>query len=247
MDIGEVPVALLAGGRATRLGTAALDVPKAMLEVAGQPFIAHQLSLLRAGGIRRVIVCVGHLGSQIESYLGDGAAHGMDVQYSRDGELLRGTGGALRHARPLLGDVFWVMYGDSYTELDFRAVLADFERRGTLALMTVLRNDNAWDRSNVLFREGRLLRHDKVHPTPDMAHIDYGVALLRLAALDRIPDDRPSDLATLYQALVAEGSMAGYEVTQRFYEIGSSDGLAEARRLLRGRLGKSARPVPGEA
>jgi NDP-sugar pyrophosphorylase family protein len=243
VDVGEVPVALLAGGRATRLGSVAHDVPKALLEVAGRPFIAHQLALLRGHGIRRVVICVGHLGRQIEAYLGDGAAHGVHVRYSYDGERLLGTGGALHQAAALLGDVFWVMYGDSYTELDYRAALADFERRGVLGLLTVLKNENRWDRSNVLFRDGHLLRYDKLRPSPDMVHIDYGVALLRRAALARVPDDRASDLAELYQLLVAEGSMAGYEVTERFYEIGSPAGLAETRRVLAGRFGASSLPA----
>ena len=244
MDIATVPVAILAGGRATRLGPAAQERPKAMLDVAGRPFISHQLALLRGNGIRRVVVCVGHLGQQIEAYLGDGAAHGMEVRYSHDGEPLLGTGGALRRAGPLLGEVFWVMYGDSYTELDYRAALADFDRRGAVGLMTILRNANAWDRSNALVRDGRLIRYDKFAPTPDMTHIDYGVALLRRTALDRVPSDRPSDLATLYQALVAEGAMVGYEVTRRFYEIGSPSGLAETRQFLAERLGVSAGLAP---
>jgi NDP-sugar pyrophosphorylase family protein len=216
-----------------------------MLEVAGRPFIAHQLALLRENGVRRVVVCVGHLGQQIEAYLGDGAAHGMEVRYSYDGERLLGTGGALRRALPLLGDVFWVMYGDSYTDFDYRAVLTDFERQGALALMTVLRNANAWDRSNALFREGRLVHYDKFAPTPDMAHIDYGVALLRRAAVERVPPDRPSDLASLYQALVAEGAMSGYEVSRRFYEIGSAAGLAETRQFLAARRGVRTGAAPG--
>jgi D-sedoheptulose 7-phosphate isomerase len=93
--------------------------------------------------------------------------------------------------------------------------------------MTVLRNDDRWDRSNVVFRDGRLLRYDKKTRMADMTHIDYGVALLRSATLDLIPPDQPFDLADLYRALVSEGSMAGHEVTQRFYEVGSPDGLAE--------------------
>jgi NDP-sugar pyrophosphorylase family protein len=246
MDIAETPVAILAGGLATRLGPVVARTPKALVEVAGRPFIAHQLAGLRTAGVRRVVLCLGYLGEQIEAYVADGVAHGLAVDYSYDGEPLLGTGGALRRAAARLGDVFWVMYGDSYTEFDYRAVLADFERREVLGLMTVLKNDNRWDRSNALFRNGRLLRYDKARPTPDMAHIDYGVALLRRAALDRVPEGRPSDLANLYQALVAEGSMAGYEVTRRFYEIGSPDGLAETRRFLEGRCGVSASAAAGE-
>jgi NDP-sugar pyrophosphorylase family protein len=148
-----------------------------------------------------------------------------------------GTGGAVRRAMDagLLGDVFWVMYGDSYMDIDYRAVLAHFERSGADALMTVLRNGNRWDRSNVVFRDGKLVRYDKKVQTPDMDYIDYGVALLRRRAAERVPADRPFDLAELYTSLVSEGRMVGYEVTNRFYEIGTSAALEETGRYLASR------------
>jgi NDP-sugar pyrophosphorylase family protein len=244
MDVGEVPAAILAGGLATRLGSVAQRVPKAMLEMAGRPFIAHQLAALHEAGIRRVVLCLGHLGEQVEAYVGDGAAHGLAVRYSYDGPALLGTAGALRRAEPLLGDVFWVLYGDAYLEVDYRAVLAELERRDGLGIMLVLRNENRWDRSNVVFRDGRLVRYDKARPAPGMTHIDYGAAVLRRGALARVPPDRPCDLADVYRDLVAEGLLSGYEATRRFYEIGSPDGLAETRRYLEGRAAASGPPSP---
>jgi NDP-sugar pyrophosphorylase family protein len=226
-----VPVALLAGGLATRLGKATAVVPKAMLEVAGRPFIEHQLALLYRNGIRRVVLCLGHLGDQIERHLGT-RAHGLELQYSYDGPELLGTGGALRQAAPLLGRLFWVMYGDSYTDISYSAVLTEFLQENVLGLMTIIANRNHWDRSNVLFRDGRLERYDKARPVSEMNHIDYGVALLRKEALQRIPASASADLAELYRTLVAEGQMVGYEVTRRFYEIGSPAGLAETRLYL---------------
>jgi NDP-sugar pyrophosphorylase family protein len=239
MDVGEVPVAILAGGLATRLGPVAGRIPKALVEVAGRPFIAHQLAGLREAGIRRVVLCLGHLGEQVEAYIGDGAAHGLTVRCSYDGPTLLGTAGALRRAETLLGEVFWVLYGDAYLEVDYRAVLAELERRGGLGIMLVLLNENRWDQSNAIFRDGRLVRYDKTRPTPDMTHIDYGAAVLRKAALARVPPDRPCDLADVYRDLVDEGLLSGYEVTRRFYEIGSPAGLAETQRYLEGRAAAS--------
>ena len=234
-DIATVPVALLAGGMATRLRPITETIPKAMVEVAGRPFIDHQLELLRRKGIRRVVMCLGYRGQQLERHVGDGSAWGMQVSYSYDGETLMGTGGAVRRALHMLGDAFWVMYGDSYMDIDYAAVLEHFDRSGAEALMTVLRNGNRWDTSNVLFRDGRLLRYDKQNRTPDMDYIDYGVALLRRPAAERIPTDRPFDLAELYTALVAEGKMVGHEVTNRFYEIGTPAALEEAALYLAAR------------
>jgi NDP-sugar pyrophosphorylase family protein len=237
LDIAQVPVALLAGGLATRLHPITQKIPKALVEVAGRPFIDHQLALLQRNGIRRVVLCLGHLGEQVQAHLGDGSRLGMELSYSFDGDRLLGTGGAIRRAADLLGEVFWVMYGDSYMDIEYPAILDHFARCDALGLMTVLRNENQWDKSNVVFREGRLFRYDKRVQTADMTHIDYGVALLRRPALEPIVPNRPYDLADLYSALVAQGRMIGYEVTRRFYEIGSPQGLAETAAYLSGQRG----------
>jgi MurNAc alpha-1-phosphate uridylyltransferase len=230
--MADVPAAVLAGGLATRLRPVTETIPKALVEVAGRPFVDHQLDLLRRHGMRRVVLCLGYRGEQVEAHLGDGSSRSLELCYSYDGPRLLGTGGALKRAAPLLGDIFWVLYGDSYMDIDYRGVLDDFLSRDVLGLMTVLRNDDRWDRSNVVFREGTLVRYDKKAHTPDMSHIDYGVALLRAAALEHVPPDSPCDLADLYHALVEEGRMAGHEVTRRFYEIGTPEGLEETRRHL---------------
>jgi NDP-sugar pyrophosphorylase family protein len=237
VTIADVPAALLAGGLATRLRPITTTIPKALVEVAGEPFIDHQLRLLRRNGIRQVVLCLGYLGEQVEQQVGDGSSHGLEVRYAHDGERLLGTGGALRRAAPLLGEVFWVMYGDSYMDIDYAAVLADFTRRDALGLMTVYANAGRFDKSNVVFRAGTLVSYDKRRPTAEMSHIDYGVALLRRPALERIPHDQPYDLADLYHDLVEEGRMVGHEVTQRFYEIGSPAGLEETRAYLQRRSG----------
>ena len=236
-QIEDVPAALLAGGLATRLRPITQTIPKALVELVGKPFIDHQLGLLQRNGIRRAVLCLGHLGEQVEAHLGDGSSFGIDLRSSYDGPKLLGPGGAIRRAAHLLGDVFWVMYADSYMDIDYPAVLADFAGRDVLGMMTVLRNSNRWDRSNVEFRDGKRIRYDKRQQTPDMQYIDYGVALLRRRAVERIPVDQPFDLADLYTRLVAEGQMAGHEVHNRFYEIGTPASLEEARKYLESRKG----------
>jgi len=232
IDFADVPAALLAGGLATRLRPITHKVPKAMVEVAGRPFIDHQLALLRRNGIRRIVLCLGYLGEQVAEHVGDGAARGMEVRYSFDGEKLLGTGGALRRALPLLGEACWVLYGDSYLDIDYRAVFDRFRRQQALGLMTVLRNANQWDRSNVLFQGGRLVRYDKRQCPPQMEYIDYGACLFRQVGLEQIPTGQVFDLADLMRDMVARGEMVGYEVHKRFYEIGSHQGLEETARYL---------------
>lgn len=232
LDIEEVPAAILAGGLATRLRPFTEKIPKALVELAGRPFIDHQLDLLRRNGIRRVVFCLGYLGEMVEEHLGDGSKLGMELRYSYDGEKLLGTGGALRRASHLLGDAFWIMYGDSYMDIDYTTVLEVFSKSNALGLMTVLKNANQWDRSNVVFEDGMLKRYDKKNQTPEMHYIDYGVGLLRHSAIERIPENEPFDLAALYHDLVAQKRMIGYEVTNRFYEIGTPAALEEARAYL---------------
>jgi NDP-sugar pyrophosphorylase family protein len=227
-----LPVAILAGGLATRLHPMTHDTPKALLPVAGQPFLAHQLRLLRANGITRVVLCLGYLGEQVEAFVGDGARFGLEVTCSYDGPRLLGTAGALRQAQPLLGDAFFVLYGDSYLPCAYAAVQAAFEASRQPALMTVFQNLDRWDRSNVEFAEGAIRAYSKQSRTPRMHHIDYGLGVLTRHALELVPTGEPFDLETLYQQLLARGQLAGYEVTQRFYEAGSFAGLAELETYL---------------
>ncbi len=230
-----LPVAILAGGLATRLRPVTSTIPKALIEVAGRPFVEHQLALLRAAGVGRVVLCVGHLGEQVEAALGDGSRFGLSLAYARDGGTLLGTGGALHQALPLLGEAFLVLYGDSYLECDYDAVARTFEESRRLGLMTVYRNDGRWDTSNVELRDGRIVRYDKQERTPAMTHIDWGLGALRAEALAGHPRGCPLDLATVYRDLLARGELAAYEVHNRFYEIGSPAGLEETRRHLAAR------------
>ncbi|MBI2513699.1 MAG: nucleotidyltransferase family protein [Opitutae bacterium] len=229
----DLPVALLAGGKATRLGAITQTIPKLLVEVAGEPFFNHQLRLLKAAGLTRVVLCIGHLGDQIVARYGDGSAWGVRIDYSFDGEKLLGTGGALVRALPKLGAAFYVLYGDSYLPIDYAAVGHAFLASGQPALMTVYENRGAYDTSNVWFEHGQLRLYSKTDRLPEMRHIDYGLSLFRADAFADCPRDAVVDLATVQSALSRRGQLAGFEVRQRFYEIGSPTGLAELDQLLR--------------
>ena len=220
-----LPVAILAGGLARRLRPVTDTIPKALVEVRGEPFLAHQLRLLERSGIARVILCVGYRGGQIREYAGDGSRFGLELLYSFDGPQLLGTAGALRKARPMMGSAFFVLYGDSYLPCDYRAVERAFLESGRLGLMSVFRNQGQWDTSNVEFAGGRILAYDKVNPTAAMHHIDYGLGALGEAALDLVSPAEPRDLAELYRSLLQRGQLAAYEVRDRFYEAGSLEGI----------------------
>lgn len=228
----SLPIAILAGGLATRLKPITETIPKALVDVAGKPFVVHQLELLKKHGIDNVVLCVGHMGEKIEQILRDGRDFGMHIKYAFDGPKLLGTGGALRRALPLLGDVFFVLYGDSYLECDYAAVAQTFRQEGVLGLMTVYHNTGLYDSSNVLFQEGHIVCYDKHQPTVDMQHIDYGLGIFQANVFQAYDPEEPFDLATVYQDLLNNGQLAAHEITQRFYEIGSHEGLEEMRQYL---------------
>lgn len=227
-----LPVAILAGGMATRLRPITEKIPKLLVAVAGEPFFSHQIRLLKAAGLTRLVLCVGYLGEKIVELYGDGAKWGVQIEYSPDGPRLLGTGGALIQALPKLGDAFFVLYGDSYLPVDYRAVGDFFLRSGRLGLMTVFENHGRYDTSNVQFANGKIELYDKKNKVPPMHHIDYGLGVFRAAAFDGFPRDAVVDLAAVQQSLVTRGQLAGYEVKDRFYEIGSHEGLQELEQLL---------------
>jgi N-acetyl-alpha-D-muramate 1-phosphate uridylyltransferase len=218
---------ILAGGLATRLRPMTDTVPKSMVLVAGKPFLAYQLQLLKKSGICNVVLCVGHLHEQITSYFGDGNAFGVSISYSYETDRLLGTGGAIRNALSLLHDKFFVMYGDSYLPVDFRAVWQFSERFGKEPLMVVYRNRSSYDASNVVFRDGMVQLYDKQNRTAAMEYIDYGLLVLNTDLFMSMPEGQCLDLAGLLSSVAAEGRLGGYEVQKRFFEIGSRDGLRD--------------------
>ena len=224
------PICLLAGGLGTRLGETVRDTPKPLLNVAGEPFLIHQLRLLARHGAARVVLCVGYLGELIEQRIGP-SQFGIDITYSYDGPSPIGTLGAVRKAASALGDRFLVLYGDTYLRLDYRAVVEQWKDSGLPALMTVLRNEGQWDVSNVYFDGIRVVRYDKRAPVPEMSWIDFGLGGLRSQTLDLLPDTA-NDLADLYHELAGRRELFGFEANERFFEIGTPAALAETSAFL---------------
>jgi NDP-sugar pyrophosphorylase family protein len=233
LPTAKFPVAILAGGLAKRLRPITEKIPKLLVEVAGEPFFSHQIRLLKKSGLNHLVLCVGYLGEKIVELYGDGSQWGVKIEYSFDGPKLLGTGGALIQALPKLGDAFYMLYGDSYLPIDYLAVGDFFRRSGQLGLMTVYENHERYDASNVWFEGGEIKVYDKQHKVPQMRHIDYGLGLFRAAAFDGWSRTDVVDLSQVQQALVARAELAGYEIRQRFYEVGSPVGLNELDTLIR--------------
>jgi len=226
------PVIILAGGLATRLRPITEKIPKALVEVGNQPFIAHQLLLLHSRGIRQIVISAWYQGKMIRDFVGDGSRFDMDVKYVFDGDSPLGTGGAIRQALNLVAGPFFVLYGDSYLPCNYANIQAFFDAENQPGLMTVYRNQGKWDTSNVEMVENKILRYDKKNRIPSMDFIDYGLGLFHPDVFISMSEGQKVDLAEIYQKLVAEQSLLAYEVKQRFYEIGSFEGLRELDELL---------------
>jgi NDP-sugar pyrophosphorylase family protein len=231
----QLPVVILAGGLATRLRPITEKIPKSLVEVAGQPFLAHQLELLRTNQVTQIILCVGYLGEMIQRRFGDGSEYGLNIRYSYDGPDLLGTGGAIRKALSLLPRSFLVLYGDSYLPIDYQAVAQAYAKSGQPALMTVFANQDAWDKSNVWFEHGEIKLYSKKRRLPEMRYIDYGLSVCSRSLFESSSGEQAFDLAALFERLSEKRQLAGFEVQHRFYEIGSHLGLQELDRLLNSR------------
>jgi len=229
-----VQVVILAGGLATRLRPITEKIPKSLIEIQGKPFLEYQINLLKADGVKDILLCLGYLGEQIEERFGNGSKYGVNIKYIYDGKKLLGTAGALKKANKLLQEEFFLMYGDSYLPLNYLNIMSWYKKNDKLGLMVVFKNHDQYDKSNVSV-EGNLVKsYSKINKMPDMVYIDYGASILKKDTLSFIPEDEIFPLENLFIHLIAQRQLLAYEVTERFYEIGSVKGIDEFRRYIRG-------------
>ena len=223
---------ILAGGLATRLGPLAAERPKSMLEIEGKPFLQYQFELLKQHNITDIVLCLGHLGHIIEAYFGDGKRFGLNIRYSKESGRLLGTGGGLRKALPLLNESFFVMYGDSYLMLDYGAIEREFLHQPESGLMVVYRNENRYDRSNLVIENGRVIEYGPENHL-EKHYIDEGISVLRRDFFEPFHEAEVFGLPLVFQKLIAARKLRAMETGQRFYEIGSFAGVEEFRNWIK--------------
>lgn len=226
-------IVVLCGGLATRLRPLTEKIPKSMVKIEGKPFLEYQLELLKKNGIFDMIFCIGYKSGQIEKYFGDGSQFGVKIKYSREKEKLLGTGGALKKAENLLDKVFLVMYGDSYLPFNFKKSIDYFDKFNKLGLMVVYRNQNRYEKSNVLVKDNLVKQYNKENPTKEMEYVDYGVSIFRKKALKLLPENTSCDLSQIHLSLIEKDQLLAFESKIRFYEAGSFKGLEEFKRYIK--------------
>ena len=221
-------IAILSGGLAKRLRPLTEAIPKCMLVFNKKPFIQYQIELLVSKGFKNILICAGYLGEQIKEFIGDGSSLKANISYSFDGNILLGTGGAILKAKNKLSDVFFVLYGDSYLNINYENILKFFYKNNSIGLMTVFKNNNLYDKSNTIFKNNIVTLYDKNNISPEMSYIDYGLSILRKDALTLInTEDVYYDLADLLNILSKKKQLLGFEIKKRFYEIGSVKGIED--------------------
>lgn len=231
-----MPIAILAGGLGTRVSRISRDNPKSMIEICGKPFVYWQISNLIQQGYSEILMCIGHKGLIIQEYLEIHFKNEAHISYSFDGQQQLGTGGSIKKALPFLGDKFMVLYGDSYLPLSFSNVESTFVRSGRPALMTVYKNLNSLNPSNVLIEKDNVIQYSKSHNQGTLTHIDYGLNFFSKEVFDTDLENTSFDLGVLFRKLASEKSLASYEVNERYYEIGSPKGIKDFEEYLKGRL-----------
>jgi NDP-sugar pyrophosphorylase family protein len=226
-----VQAAILAGGLGTRLRPVTKATPKAMVLVDGRPFLEYEVALLKSEGIRDFVMCVGYLGDAIVGHFGDGSSFGVSIAYSRDGPRLLGPAGALRRAEPLLGDAFFVTYGDAYLRAPYSAMMGELLKSGRLGLMAVYKNENRHGTSDIAIRGGKVVRYDK-KGGEGLTWVNYGVTALRKSALAAIPEASVVGEEEFYGSLIAKGELLARPVARRFYEVGTPASLEDFKRFV---------------
>jgi NDP-sugar pyrophosphorylase family protein len=230
-------VVILVGGLATRLGKLAYNTPKSMILIEGRPFLEYQLELISKQNIKDIVLCVGHLGEKIKSYFNDGKKFGVKIDYSWE-ETLLGTGGAIKNAEGLLQNEFMMLYGDSYLPVDYHKLINIFIGKNTLGTMVIYKNNNKYDKSNIVLNEGRIKAYDKEKKLPEMVYIDAGLSIFKKEVLKKLPDGKHIPLDTIIKQLIDSGQLSSYITKQRFYEVGSPKGLQDFRNYISTRTSK---------
>lgn len=224
-----LPVVVLSGGLATRLRPVTEKIPKSLIEINGEPFVFHQLRLFEKNGVNRVHFCLGYLGEMVEEIVDKSEFRkSMNITYSYDGQKLLGTGGAIKKAFPYISDAFFITYGDSYLEIRYSDVESFYQlhKDTSAGVMVIYKNNGQFDKSNVVYENGELYYSKKV-VLEKMLYIDYGISILTKSHFNNTPNDEPFDLSEILEQLSVNGKLLGYEVHNRFYEIGSFSGIEE--------------------
>ena len=227
----DMQVVVLMGGLGTRLNS---PLPKSLQDIYNLPFFQYQLEIMIQAGFNKFVFCVGYGAKEIEDYFGDGSSFGITIQYSNDGEQLLGTGGAIKKALPLLKDQFIVIYGDSFMDVNYFAVILKFLYSNKPALMTIMHNNNQFDKSNIVYSNKKIISYNKKHPRITMHYIDYGISIFNKYLFTQYNQDI-FDLSDLQSHLADKQLLEAYEVYNRFYEIGTPNALKEFKQYAKQR------------
>jgi NDP-sugar pyrophosphorylase family protein len=218
---------ILCGGLATRLGSLTKNVPKSLIKIYEKPFLQYQIEILKKRSINDIVLCVGHLSEQIKEYFGNGEKFGVNIKYSYDGDKQLGPIGAIKNAEKLLEKEFFIMYGDSYLDIDFQKISSYFNEFDKLGLMAVYKNFDKYDKSNLIIKNNMIIAYGEKERTKDMVYIDSGTSILKKEALNLIPKQTFFSTGDFFTKLISKNELLAFEIEKRFYHIGNPEALEE--------------------
>lgn len=223
---------ILAGGLGTRLRSVVPDLPKAMAPIGGQPFLSYLLRHLQANGMRRVVLAVGYRREAIQDFFG--STYGaLRLEYSVEEEPL-GTGGALLQALPYTeGSFAFVVNGDTFLRLDYRAMALMLDRGESAELVVALRSvADACRYGRALVAAGRI-QGFTARGTPGPGLINAGCYLVTRDIFDRYPMPvRFSWERDFLEARTAEVRPVAFQCDAPFIDIGVPEALQQAETLI---------------
>jgi len=226
--VNERHCVVLAGGLGTRVREITNDeIPKVLLPVLGKPFLYYKLLSLREMGVTTTTVLTGRLGHLVDDFIRANPIDGMHIKTVHDGPELLGTAGSIARSLNHLPTSFWVTYGDSYVMADLSAAESRVVQLRVSAVMTIYRNRDQIQPSNVSVVDGFVVRYEKGAPPGTFEWIDYGLMLLPRYSFSQIPTNSKSDLSFVLSSLLASRQLIGFETLHRFWDIGTSDALRE--------------------
>lgn len=218
-------VVILAGGIGTRLRPLTHKFPKPMVLIKGKPFLEYQLEMLNKNGFNDFILCTGYLGEKIEEYFGNGEKMGIHIKYSKEKEPL-GTGGALKNAEKLLENKFVLIYGDSFLPMDYKFLIADFNKSKKLAMTVVFKNNPKMVLNNIkVSKTGEVLNYDKKDEGLSN-YVEAGVHIFKKGVLIHVPENSFFSLEEeLLPILIKKRELYAHITDKKFYDIGTFERL----------------------
>ena len=222
-------VVILAGGYGKRLGLLTKKKPKSLLTFNSKTFIFHQIKYFQKKGIKNFLILIGHDGEKIKKQISKYKFSYLNVDFSHDGKKNIGTGGALKKAKSKLFKNFFLIYGDTFPQINILKLKEAHLKKTSKFTMCIYRNNDKYDKSNIILKNKKISKYSK--SLTNAKYIDYGVSMLNKSII--LSSKKSSfDLKNIINQLLTKNLLNYFIVKKRFYEIGSFEGIKQFKSFI---------------